>query len=109
LRREIADDERLLAGLGSGPAQAERSQLVRDFLESRKESLEMLESEQLNVERLCFEAQRCAVSLQRARAEVVVLRTHGTPGSVDALIQALQGTIEQAKDVQEEIMRLGYS
>jgi hypothetical protein len=69
----------------------------------------MLETEQLNVERLCFEAQRCAVSLQRTRADLVVLRTHGTAGNVDSLIQALQGTIEQAKDVQEEIRKLGYS
>ena len=88
--------------------QAERLRIKEDTLASHKQLLEMFDQLQLRVDQLLFQVSRCEVSLHRTRIELAGIRTGGSESSVDSVIVALQGTLVQVKEVQEELNRLGY-
>ena len=62
--------------------------------------------QQLN--QLVSQAVRCQSTLNTTRLELAAIRAGGSETSVDSVIAALEGTIQRAKEVQEELKRIGY-
>jgi hypothetical protein len=108
LRRELRDLEKEVRWLAGQPAQAERLRMRQEMLDSHRDRLRMLDELQLQRDQLLFQAQRCEASLHRTRIDLTAINTGDTESNVDAVIDALQRTIEQAKAVQAEIRSLGY-
>ncbi len=105
LTQEIAELERGITAMKRIPEQAERLSLASEMLASRKDRLAMVDQLQLQVERLLFEARRCEASLYATQFDLASIRTGGTRMSVDMVIRAMQSTIRQAKEVQNEFER----
>ncbi len=62
----------------------------------------------LRVDQLLHQAGACEASLHRTRVEIAALRADSVESSVNAVIGTLRKTITQAKEVQDELKRLGY-
>jgi hypothetical protein len=109
LKKEIAELERGVAASKVGEGRAEeRLKIQTSMLTSHKQRLDMLDQLRLGVDQLLYQAGRCEASLHRTRIELAAIRTGSWEISVDSVIEALQGTIHQVKEVQEELSRLGY-
>ncbi len=108
LQKKISDLKADIQNAGSGGVRAERLCIKRDTLASHLQRLELLEKLQLRVDQLMYQAGRCEASLHRTRLELVTIKTGSSQTSVDSVIDALQGTIRQAEEVQEELRNLGY-
>ncbi len=89
-------------------SQAERLRIKEDTLASHRQRLGILEQLQLSVDQLLFQAGRCEASLHRTRIELAAIRIGSSETSVDSVTEALRRTIQQAKEVQDELRRLGY-
>ena len=87
--------------------QAARAQIREATIESHRERLELLSQQQLRIDELLFQSNRCEASLARTRLEAASLQSGGTETSVNAVTESLRRTINQAKEVQEELKRLG--
>jgi hypothetical protein len=108
LEREITELEIEIETLKIDPGQAARSSLKQEMLSSVKERLALLSKLQLHFDQLLYQAQRCEAALNTTRVELVTTRAGGTKSSVDAVIKTLQERINQVKEVQEELTRMGY-
>ena len=108
LEGEIAALEREIEKAKADEGQAERLKIKEATLASHRERLDMLDRLQLRVDQLLYQAHRCEASLHHTRVELAAIRTGGSEASVDSVVEALRGTIHQAKEVQEELRRLGY-
>lgn len=86
----------------------ERARIRQDTLDLHTQRLRLLDQLQLGAEHLIYQARRCEASLQKARVEVAAMRVGGADANIDAVVDALNGTIRQVKEVQEELQRLGY-
>ena len=75
---------------------------------SHKERLDMIKQQELRVDKLLYQCDRCEASLHRTRIELASLKTESSETSVSAVTETLQRTINQAKEVQEELKRLGF-
>jgi len=108
LEAEIAKLEReigLLKGEQNHQAQAKIKQAT---VVSHLERLEMIKQQELRVDKLLYQCDRCEASLHRTRIELAALKTESSERSVTAATDTLQRTINQAKEVQEELRKLGY-
>ena len=108
LEREVADLEKEIKEAKEGGGHAEPLRIKEASLSSHRQRLDMLDQLQLLVDQLLFQAERCEASLHRTRIEVAAIRTGSSETNVDSVIQALQTTIHQTKEVQEEMKKLGY-
>jgi hypothetical protein len=108
LEQEIAELERETAPTLSDGRSAERVAIREATLVLHRERIALLDRLQLRVEQLLHQAGRCEASLHRTRIELAAIRTGGSETSVNGVVAALQGTIQQAKGVQEKLRRLGY-
>ena len=108
LEREITGLEREVEALEADESQAERLRIKEDTLASHRQRLGILEQLQLSVDQLLFQAGRCEASLHRTRIELAAIRIGSSETSVDSVTEALRRTIQQAKEVQDELRRLGY-
>ena len=108
LEREITGLEREVEALEADESQAERLRIKEDTLASHKQRVSILEQLQLSVDQLLFQAGRCEASLHRTRIELSAIRIGSSETSVDSVTEALRRTIQQAKEVQDELRRLGY-
>ena len=90
------------------PHDAERLKMKRDVLEALQERIDMLDRVQLRVDELLFQVLRCEGALQRARVELVAIRTGSSQAQVDSITGTLQATFNQVKEVQDELSKLGY-
>ena len=88
--------------------QAERLRIKEDTPASHRQRLDMLDQLGMRLDQVLYQAHRCEASLHRTRIELAAIRTGSSETSVDSVIEALQGTINQVKGVQEELKRLGY-
>jgi len=77
-------------------------------LASHRKRLEMIGRQRLHTIRLVHQARRCEASLSRARIELAEVEAGSTEANVTAAVQALEGTVNQVREVQEELQRLGY-
>ena len=108
LQAEIVELERETAASRVDRAPPEKVEIRNATLVSHRERIALLDRLQLRVDQLLYQGGRCEASLHRTRIELAAIRAGGSETSVDSVVEALQGTIQQAKEVQEELKRLGY-
>jgi hypothetical protein len=108
LQAEIAELERETALSRVDRPPPERVEIREATLVAHRERIALLDRLQLRVDQLLYQGGRCEASLHRTRIELAAVRTGGSETSVNSVLEALQGTIEQAKEVQEKLRRLGY-
>jgi len=108
LKKEVSELQNELEASKKDKNQIEWLLIKEDRLAFYKQRLTMLDQAQLRVDQLLFQAERCEASLHRTRIEVAAVRTGGSETNVDSVIQALEATIYQVKEVQEELRRLNY-
>ena len=107
LTSEIEDMEKEMESLSGDSTQVARAQIKEATINSNRELLDLLGQQQLRIDELLFQSNRCQASLARTRLEAASLQSGGTETSVNSVIESLQMTIKQAKEVQEELKRLG--
>jgi len=107
LRQEIAVLESEVAALTGDPAKTDQLSLKLEMLASARGRLAMLDRLQLHIDRLVHQARRCESSLRDAQVELAAVRASGSKTSIDAVIESLQFTIRQVKEVQDELDGLG--
>ena len=110
LEEEIAELEAEIARLsleGTGLALSQ-AKLREDRVASHKERLEILQRQQVRVDELMYQVGRCAAALSRTRIELAGIKVEGSRTSVEAVIESLGKTVEEAREVQSEMKRLGF-
>jgi hypothetical protein len=107
LQSESARLEHEVASLRHDATQKERLDLKVETLASHRDRLDLIEQQSLREEKLLHQAGRCEASLARTRIELAGLKADSSEASVRTLTEALQSTIAQAREVQEEMRQLG--
>ena len=62
----------------------------------------------VRVDELLRQARRSETALHRTRIQLAAIRTGSSESSVGSVVRVLQETIDRAKEVQQELNRLGY-
>ena len=104
--REQEEEVRAFEQEGTDEAQV-RIRLREEAIASTREQLELVQRQQLRVDELLHQCGQCVSALNRSRIEMAALKVEGARTSVDAITASLRKTIDQAKQVQEELKRLG--
>jgi hypothetical protein len=107
LRTEITNLENEILSIEEDDPQSARAQIKEQTLQSHKERLQLINRLELRVDELLHQANRCEATLHQTRIELAALKADSTETSISEVIQTLQNTILQAKEVQEEMKRLG--
>ena len=107
LNREIAELKEEIRTIKGDGSQTRHLKIKEETLESHVQRLSLLDQIQFRVEQLLFQAGRCEALLHRTRLELVTIRTGNSETSVDSVIEALQGTLCQVAEAQEELRILG--
>ncbi len=105
---EIVEIEKELETLREDEGQESRIKLREEKIASHRELLEMINQKQYQADELLFQCNRCEASLARTRIELASLQAGSSATSVSSVTQSLRSTINQAKEVQEELKRLGF-
>jgi len=108
LAREIAEAEKEIEVLQADQSQIDRLDLKKSVLATLQDRQSSLSKLRLWVDQLLHHVQRCQSSLHATRVELAAIRTGGTKSSVDSVVAALQTRIDQIKEIQEELTRMGY-
>lgn len=108
LEAEIAElEEEIKSFRGSG-GHSERISLKKATIASHRKRLELVSDQQLHLDRLFFQSEQCEASLHETRIQLAVIHAGRSKTSVESVTGTLQRTIDQAKEVQEELKRLGF-
>ena len=94
--------------LRSDETQASRLKIRQETLTSHKERLEMIKQQQLRVDELLHQSNRCEASLHRTRVELAALKIDRSEASVSTVTETLRKTINQAREVQKELQSLTF-
>jgi hypothetical protein len=86
----------------------EEIEIKKATLASHRKRLEMIGRLRLHANRLVHQASRCEASLAQARIELAEVEAGSAEAKVTTVVQALEGTVQQVKDVQEELRTMGY-
>ena len=108
LEAEIVQFEQDIGTLSMDYGQQLRVKIREENVASHQERLEMINQQQYRVDELLYQCDRCEASLSRTRIELASLQAGSSETSVSAVTETLQRTIAQAKEVQEELRRLGF-
>ena len=108
LEAEVADLESQIGAMEKDDAQTERLSILKATVASHKERLGLVQQQSLRVDGLLHQSDSCEASLHRTRIELAALKADNVDARVSAVTNALQSTINQAKEVQDELKRLGY-
>jgi len=108
LETKTAELEEEIESSRGDETQAEQLGIKEATIASHKERLDMMKELDLRAEKLLYQCERCEASLHRTRIELASLRAEGSETSVSAVTETLEKTINQAREVQEELRRLGY-
>jgi hypothetical protein len=108
LQSEIAKLEREVQSLNRDETQTARIEMKTETVASHKERLHMIEQQRLRRDKLLHQSERCEASLAQARLELTALKAGSSEMTVSALTETLKSTINQAKEVQEELRQLGF-
>jgi hypothetical protein len=87
----------------------ERKAILESTRRSHQDRLNIMDKQVLQVDQLLHLAGRCEASLHRTRMELAALNATDSERSVREATERLQNTIEQAKDIQEELKTLALS
>ena len=107
LEETVAQLERDTEAMDGDETQAQRLRMRQESLATQRELLQMITRQRLRVDELLHQSHRCQTSLQRTRIELATLRADRSGANVDAVTETLSRTINQAKEVQDEMKRLG--
>ena len=77
-------------------------------LSALRRQLELMSGQDLQAEEVLLKANLIEGALSRTRIELAALRAESTEGSQNAVSEALQRTIDQAKEVLDEMRTLGF-
>lgn len=108
LEAEIATYKQEIECLEANGGAASLAEIKRATIASHRERLELVREQSLRAGKLLFQCDRCEASLHRTRIELAALKTENAETSISAVTERLQRTIEQAKEVQEELRALGF-
>ena len=108
IEEEIVVIGREIESLRSDETQAARLKIREETLTSHKERLEMIKQQQLRVDELLHQSNRCEASLHRTRVELATLKIDRSDTSVSAVTETLRKTINQAREVQKELQSFGF-
>ena len=108
IERELAELENEIEASKVDENQAERLKIKSDTRAAYQHRLDMLDQLGLRVDQLLYQVSRCEASLHQTHIELASIRTGSSETSLDSVIEALQGTINQVKEVQKELKQLGY-
>ncbi len=108
LQAEIAQLDIEVESSKESQGQRAKSEIREERLALHKQRLAMLDQLQVHIDQLLNQADRSEASLHRTRIELASLRAGASKTSVDSVIEALQETIRRAKEVQDELTRLGF-
>jgi hypothetical protein len=106
LEQEIAQLEMEINLSKEREAEEEQAGLKQEKLASDRERLEVLDRLHLHIEQLLHQARRCEAALENTQIELTTARVSGSKAGVDSVIKALQRTIRQVKEVQDELDKL---
>lgn len=107
LRTEITNLESEILSLEEDDPHSARAQIKEQILVSHKERIELIGRLEIRVDELLHQANRCEATLHQTRIELAALKADSAETSVSEVIQTLQQTIRQAKEVQDEMKKLG--
>ncbi|NIM93549.1 MAG: hypothetical protein GTO18_07540 [Anaerolineales bacterium] len=106
LQTEITNlENEILTSVRNDPHGAQ-ARIKEQTLISHKERLKLIHRLELRVDELLHQANRCETSLHQTRIELATMKAETTEDSVSEVIQTLNLTIRQAKEVQDEMKRL---
>ena len=108
LEAEIAKFEHEIKSLEKDRIQKAQVKIKKATIISHKERIDIIKEQEVRVDRLLYQCDRCEASLHRTRLELAALKAESSETSVSAVTETLKQTITQAKDVQEELKKLGY-
>jgi hypothetical protein len=108
LEAEIKELEGKVREIGESQGAEGRIELLCNKIGANRRRLEMIGKERLRLEELLQQARKCEAALHDTRIQVASLKAETGSVSVNAVIETLQKTIDQAKAVQEEMRKLGY-
>ena len=108
LEMRISALEREIQELMENDSQAELLDIRKKTLSMQREQLELLGRQDLRAEELLFRSNLSEAALLRTRVELAALTAGSSEIGVSAVVETLRNTIQQAKEVQEELRRLGY-
>ncbi|GEM_PF-1761752 len=107
LEAEVANLEGEIEALKEDETEAARLRMREETLASHREILGIMQQHQLRFEELLHQCGRCEASLHRTRMELAAITAHGSEVSISAVTDTLRKTIDQAKEVQDEMKRQG--
>lgn len=84
-----------------------KARLREEKLASHQQRLEAIQRQHLRVDELLHQAGRCVATLGQTGLELAALKAEGAGTSIGAVTETLRKTIEEAREVQEELKRLG--
>ena len=108
LEQEVTQIEAEIDLLSGIEAEAGRVKLLEGTVTSHKERLEMIRQQELEVDKFLRQSDRCEASLHLTRMELASLQAERSDTSVGEVAETLLRTIEEAREVQDELKRLGY-
>ena len=103
LEQDISQLENEINTSGKKRLRNEQVRLKEEILASYRERLEMLYQLDLRIEQLLHQARRCDAILETTQVEITTSRISGSKAGVDSMIKALQTTLRQVKEVQDEL------
>jgi len=108
LEAEVIDLEKRIETLRAAEFETERVKPLEFSLVSHLQRLDLMDKQHLRIGELLQLCARCEVALQRTRMELAALKTADSEMSVDQAIENLRRTIDRAKEVQDELIKLGF-
>ena len=108
LEKDIEDLEKEIQSLKKSGSDERRIEIRRETVVSHQERLVLINDQQTSVDEVLYQCDQCEASLAKTRIELASLRAGSLGTSVSSVTETLQKTIDQAKDVQEELRRLGF-
>ena len=106
LRQEVEGMEAEVAVLRAQEPQSERVRLKESRLQSHRERLRSLDTQEIRLEELLNQCESCEATLGHTRIELAALRGDSSASGINAVTDALRRTVEQARGVQIEVNSL---
>jgi hypothetical protein len=108
LEVEVLELEGKIEAVRTDESQEERVKLMQVTMSSHLERLDIMQKQQLHIEKLLHFSGRCEAALHRTRMELAALKAADSEMNVNDATKRLQSTIDQAKEIQEELKKLGF-
>ena len=108
LETEVRALERVIRDLEGDNSQRGRLELRKGMLSTHRERLVLITRQELRAEEFLFRSSLSEAALNRTRIELAALRADSSEANVSAVSESLQRTIDQAREVLEEMRKLGF-